>query len=85
MTEKNVRLRKERFLQWLKAQKPSSLVGSTREFEKSPIANYAIQRLNVKSLKRPLQKSGWVAEFLTAVSQRKSNNITARTAVKLLS
>ena len=89
----NVRLRKERFRQWLQAQKPTAVVGSTRDANQSPVARYIRERSLVSGGRsaafeakdgRTYQRSGWVAEFLDTLLTHPSDNITARTALRIL-
>lgn len=90
-----VRIRKERFRQWLQTQKPNAIVGSTREMNQSPVANYVRERSRLASSRstasftasdgRDYRTSGWVSEFLDSLLSHKSDTITARTALRLLS
>ncbi len=93
MNNNYVRVRRERFKQWLQSQKPTTVVGSTRNMNDTPIARYVSERSRIETRTknytrtkdgRSYQTSGWVTEFLDKLGSHSSENITARTALRLL-
>lgn len=88
-----VRIRKERFLAWLQSHTAGQVVGSTRKVNDTPIVRYLRERSKggvSMEFRRPsdqtsYQDAGWVRDFLVNLANHRSDNVTAQTAIRLLS